>query len=101
MTERLSAEHRQRQILTAAVELAQSEGLYHFSSTQVREKAGCSQGLVMHHFTSMIQLRGAVIAYAIVKDLYGILAEAILRQDPEVDGLSKQKRTKILNAAAG
>lgn len=101
MTTRMTSEHRHRLILETAVDLSKDGGLYDFNIEAVAKLALCSHPLVIHYFGSAIKLREAVINHALETKDDNILAQAIIKRDPLVDGLTFKKRETILLAAAG
>lgn len=101
---RLTPEHRRRQILDAALKVAQRDGLYHMNKSSVAREAKCSQPLVTHYFTSDQQLRKALLIDAVDnwtrdrtdESAATILSQAIVMRDPIVDCLSNASRSEIL-----
>lgn len=77
MKQRLRPEVRHDQILTAARKVACRVGYKNITREAVAEKAGCATGLITHYFTTMIQLRRAVIRAAVANDDVAIIAQGI------------------------
>jgi AcrR family transcriptional regulator len=100
MTKYLTKEHRQRLIIDAATEIAVDGQLYDFGIEAVGVGADCSHSLIIYHFGSLLKLRIAVIEQAIENDNVSILAQAIIKRDPVVDGITSRQRKGILLAYA-
>jgi hypothetical protein len=79
---RVNAKDRKKQILTAAVDLAQAEGFHHITREGVAAAAGVSEGLVSKHFGTMAALRRAVMRAAINQEILEIVAQGLSIGDP-------------------
>lgn len=77
---RLTPTDRRKQILNAAVELAQRDGYLSISQNRVAQEASVSPGLVYHYFPGT--LKQAVMKEAIAEGHLSILAEGLAARDP-------------------
>lgn len=86
---------RKTDILNAAMTVAQTAGYSRVTLQEVARQAGCTRGLVLYYYSTIVQLRRAIMSEAIrIKDA------AILAQGLAV-GDSKAKRAPPdLKAAA-
>ena len=96
----LTADHRRRIMINAAVELAEANGLYEFNLKSVAKLAECSHSLVVYYYGSLLNLRAALIQYCIDTKHDRLLAQAIAKRDPVVDGLSAARRREVMLKAA-
>lgn len=79
---RVNPHDRKRQILTAAVNLAQTDGFHNITRDGIAIAAGVSTGLVTRHFGTMIALRRAVMRAAINQEILEIVAQGLSIGDP-------------------
>lgn len=86
---RLTAKKRRRQILSAAVALAEQGNYKTITRAQVCEAVGCTEPLVTHYFNDMESLRGAVLVNAIENRNNTILAQAIINRDSKIEAVAK------------
>lgn len=86
---------RKAEILTAAMTIAQTAGYNKVTLQDVAKQAGCTHGLVLYYFSTIVQLRRAIMSEAIhIRDA-AILAQGLAIGD------SKAKRAPPdLKAAA-
>jgi AcrR family transcriptional regulator len=89
-------ERRKKQILKAAVAVAIREGFAAMTREQVAARANVSGPLVSQYFTSMAELRDAVVRYALEHSIQRILGQAIAHGSPLVTELSQAARKKAL-----
>ena len=83
---------RKTEILSAALELAKTEGLAGIRRDNVAERAGVATGLVNLHYGTMKQLRRAVVGEALrVRDLR-VIAQAMAMGDPRALGAPEELR---------
>jgi len=69
-------------ILKAALATARKDGLYAMTRDDVAKAAKVAMGSVNFHYTTMGELRRAVIRHAIAKHQYlDVLAEALVARD--------------------
>ena len=83
---------RKTEILSAALELAKTEGLAGIRRDNVAAYAGVATGLVNLHYGTMKQLRRAVVGEALrVRDLR-VIAQAMAMGDPRALGAPEELR---------
>ena len=86
---------RKAQILNAAMAIAQTAGYSRITLQEVARQAGCTHGLVLYYFSTIVQLRRAIMSEAIRTRDAVILAQGLAIGD------SKAKRAPPdLKAAA-
>lgn len=81
MSKRYSPETRQDQILAAALVLAGKVGYRNITRQAVADGAGCSPGLVTHHFSTMPQLKRAVMRAAVRLGNANVVAQGLVVKD--------------------
>jgi len=72
---------RSKEILDAALMIAAQLGLDATTREAVAKAANVSTGLVSRHFTTMAQLRRAVMRAAIEHEVLPVVAEGLARRD--------------------
>ena len=91
---------RKTEILSAAIQLAESEGLNEMNRDQVAAVAKCSTGLVNLYFGTMKQLRRAVIGEAVRTKNLNVIAQALVLGDPRAkrapDELKREALASVL-----
>ena len=104
MTEKriyLKKEVRRDQILTAAVEMAMTEGYLKLTRDGVAERAGVAMGQVNHIFSTMTKLRRAVMRCAVKRELLPIIASGLAVGDTTAhnapDRLKQQALSSLLS----
>ena len=98
---RLDPKIRKDAILVAAVECAKLQGLSNIRRDTIAGYAGVANGLVSRYFSTMTQLRRAVVRYAVHNEVLPIVAQALALRDPEALKASdelKKKAVASLNA---
>lgn len=83
MTSPLSTAERKIQILNAAVALATTDGYANITRTDVAELAGVSTGLVNKYYSTIPQLKRAVMRAAIQREVLSIVAQGLTAKDPQ------------------
>ena len=99
---RMTPEQRKLQILDAAVGVALDQGVYAFSIANVSraiQDRHCSKATIKHYFSTMENLRTAVIEKAIKDDHGVIVAQAIAMNHDAVNSLDSGQRRKYLKCA--
>ncbi|MBX6366092.1 MAG: TetR/AcrR family transcriptional regulator [Gemmatimonadetes bacterium] len=76
-----SEEQRKREILDAAFQVAQRQGLHHFAVRDVAARAGLSTGLVFFHFKTKDDLLLALLDWLLE-------TTAVLRLSPEIEAIA-------------
>src|ERR1700761_1389168 len=77
MHQRLRPEVRHDQILAAALKVAVKVGYQNITREAVAEKAKCATGLITHYFTTMKQLKRAVMRAAVVQSNVVVIAQGL------------------------
>lgn len=95
-TKRLDPKVRKEEILVAAVEVAQLVGLDKLRRDAVAERAGVANGLVSRYFNTMLQLRHAVVRYAVQKQILSIIAQGLAAGEVEARKAPEDLKRKAL-----
>lgn len=82
MKQRSRPEVRRDQILAAALTLAAANGYKHITREGVAVRAECSPGLVTHYFSTMAQLKRAVMRAAVTQCVVAVVAQGLADRDP-------------------
>lgn len=83
MRKRLKPAHRRRQILDAALALAERQHYATMTRDGVAEAAGVSMGLVTRYFSTMPQLRRAVMRAAVADGNVAVVGQGLAHRDPQ------------------
>jgi AcrR family transcriptional regulator len=83
ISKRLAPEVRKEAILAVALERARSIGLNNLRRDDIAAHAGVANGLVSRYFSTMTQLRRAVVRAAIRQEVLPVLAQALASRDPD------------------
>lgn len=83
---------RKTEILSAALELAKTEGLAGVTRAGVAERAEVATGLINAHYGTMNQLRRAIIGEALRVRCLPVLAQAMAMGDPRALGAPEELR---------
>ncbi len=94
-TPRLTPALRRQHILDAAVILASSGNYQQTTRQQIAETAGIAPTLISHHFGTMVQLRRALMRYAVQGRHLSVIAQGLAARDAQA-----QKAPAELQAAA-
>jgi AcrR family transcriptional regulator len=94
-TQRLTPALRRTHILDAAVLLASSGNYTQITRQEIADVAGIAPTLISHHFGTMIQLRRALMRYAVQGRHLSVIAQGLAARDPQA-----QKATTELQASA-
>lgn len=81
MHQRLRPEVRHDQILTAALKLAAKTHYSRITRDGIAERAKCSTGLITKYFTTMPQLKRAVMRAAVKQGFVPVIAQGIADRD--------------------
>lgn len=97
MSIRRDAVERKTAILSCAVVLAKEIGYTHVSKDNLAPRAKCSPALIMYYFSTIKQLRRAVMGEAIRRNDLNLIAQGLINQDPRVQNLPEEvKRSALL-----
>lgn len=88
------------QILAAAVVVAERDGYKQMTRAAIAKQANCAEGSINHYYTTMEQLRVAVIRRAIKDRNATIIVQGIANGDRRVMRAPDEVRTEALAAAA-
>lgn len=77
MTQPLPPDARRAQILAAAIEEAKAEGYQWITRDRVAARAGLSNGMVNRHFSTMVQLKRAVMREAVRLEILPLVAQGL------------------------
>ena len=83
MAIRMTTEVRKEAVLEAALLVAQKIGFNKMRACDIAEKAECSHGLVFARWTTLGQLRRAVMRAAIQRRVLSIVAEGLALGDKD------------------
>lgn len=78
---RLSKDVRKDHILRVALKLAKEYGYTSVTRNVLSERAGVSAGLVTHYFSSMVQLKRALMRAAVEHEIPEIVAQGLAMGD--------------------
>ena len=99
--QRLHPTVRKEQILDAALTLSQSDGYQTITRQSVATLAGCSEGLVSRYFSTMPQLRRAVMSAAIAQANLSVLAQGIAMKDAKALRAPEELRRQAVQLMMG
>lgn len=85
---------RKAEILDAALAIAVTEGLRGTTRDLVAARVGVSPALVSMHYSTMDQLRRAVMRAAIDREVLPIVAEGLALRDPHALKASEDLRAR-------
>jgi AcrR family transcriptional regulator len=88
----LPVEVRRSQIIGAALRLADDLGVGNLRRDQIAALAGCSAGLVSKHYSTMAQLRRAVMGEAIATRCLSVVAQGLVLGDPRAKAAPEELR---------
>jgi AcrR family transcriptional regulator len=80
---RKKADIRLKEILDAAVDIAAAEGLRGTTRELIAARCAISPALVSMHYSTMSQLRRAVMRAAVERRVLSIVAEGLATRDPQ------------------
>lgn len=79
--QRINPEVRKKQLLEVALKLAEEIGYQNLTQYTIATAAKVSPKLAIHYFSTMTQLKRAVIRAAIEREIIPIIAQGIGAQD--------------------
>lgn len=98
---RMAPDERKETILTAAVSVAKTNGYNKMTRDDIARHAGVSTGLVTFYFSTMTQLRRAVIRSAITNEVLEVVAQGLAIGDDQAkkapDELKKRATDFLIN----
>ena len=101
MRRRLSDDVRKSTIVDAALTLAERDGFTGFTRDAVATAAGCSMGLVNHHFGTMNQLRRDVMRAAIRQGVIAVVAQGLAARDPQALKAPQELKDRAARSLTG
>lgn len=87
---------RKEEILNAAIDLASKIGYQSITRKKVAENADISLALINQYFSTMTQLKKAVMKTAIEREIVTIIAQGISLGDTQTKTIKKELREKVL-----
>lgn len=94
---RFKPEVRKDAILVAACGLAEQGHYRDVTRKEVAAAVGVSGPAIQYHFGTMQQLRKDLIRFAIKRECWRVVAQAIAAGDPQAGRLSAEDRKKALD----
>lgn len=89
-------------ILVAALKLASPPGGWSsLTLVGIAREAGCSHGLICHHFGSIAALRRKLVRTAIKQENFDVLTQALMAGDPEAKKMRPLLRQKAFARTLG
>lgn len=101
MQKRMKPKDRKAEILTAAVVAAQALGFTRFRLVDVAAQANCSTALVILYWSTMEQIRRAVMREAIRTEALPVLAVGIAIDDPRCRKLPTELAQRAIASLNG
>lgn len=97
----MKATIRKTQILAAAMELADEDGYANITRDGVAARAKCAMGLVNTYYSTMNELRRAVMSEAIRTKNLSIIAAGIVDKHPKALRASDELKREALASCLG
>ena len=85
---RMTRQSRKAKILSAATSVATATNYATITRREVAEAVRCTEPLITHYYKSMGALRLAVLMEAIEDQNHDIIVQAMVNNDPWLDGVS-------------
>jgi len=98
---RLKREHRSKQILLAAYEIASDQGLYELTLIATAKRVKCSHGTIIHYYPSAIGLRDEVVEEAIRRNDLKLIGEAVFKKNHAASGVRGPRDNQALHDEVG
>lgn len=95
-SKRLDPKVRKEEILAVAVKRAELLGLNGLRRDDVAKEAGVANGLVSRYFSTMTQLRRAVMRDAVRREILPIIAQGLAVRDSEAMKASEELKQKAI-----
>lgn len=96
MTAKLDPKLRSKQILDAALHVAERDGLHKLTRAATAEHAAVSDALVSRYYPTMPQLKRAVIRAAIKREVLPVIAAALATGDKHAKAAPDNLKTAAL-----
>ncbi len=100
-TPRLTPALRRQHILDAAVMLASSGNYLKITRQGIAQTAGIAPTLISHHFGTMIQLRRALMRYAVQNRHLPVIAQGLAARDDQAQKASAELQAAALGTLLG
>ena len=100
MSIRMKPADRKADILEAAIKAAQKHGFVAVRQKDIAEEAQCGFGTVSLYFSTMKQMRRAVMRAAIARGLLPIVAQGLGCMDPDARKAPPELKEKALKLLA-
>jgi DNA-binding transcriptional regulator YbjK len=97
---RIDPKHRRELILLAAVNVARDAGLGAMTRAAVAAEAGVSNSLITSHFRTMVQLRRAVMRYAVQNEILEVIGQGVIARDAQAMKAPEHVRKAAVEALA-
>jgi AcrR family transcriptional regulator len=91
-------ESRKQEILDTALILARMVGYQNVQLPQVAARCQCSTGTVMKYYTTMNQLKRAIMGAAIAREDLKVIAQGIIAGDPRARAVDHRIKVKAMEA---
>jgi AcrR family transcriptional regulator len=101
MNIRLSPDERKKQIVDAAIKLAEKKGLYSFSIREIINTIEISHQLVYYYFANIEILRVAVIKESIKRENLKIISQAMVGKKRRGVKIPDYLRKKVCDELIG
>lgn len=90
-------ETRRKEILDAAISLSLEHGYQNITREQVAVRANTSCPLVSWYFGTMEILKSQVMETAVQQEIIGIIAQGLIRYDPQALNIDPALKAKVIN----
>ena len=98
---RLKPEVRKEEIIACALELAQATDYARLTRDQIAKAAGVSGPAILYHFSTMQQLRNAVMRTAVKRENLLVIASGLLAKDPHALRADPELARRAMSALCG
>lgn len=95
---RLDPDTRKIQILESAVHIAIDKGYQNITYKLIADYLNVQNSFIFYYFKTIKILKNKVIKEAIRKEIYPIIAQAIVANDPLIKNISNQLRQKSIKS---
>lgn len=95
---RLKPKVRRAKILQAALECASKKGYLFFTRTEVAQQADVADALINRYFSTMYQLRRAVMCEAVRQENLKIISQGLVSNDINAQRASKELKARAIQA---
>lgn len=98
---RLKPKERKKDIITAALKVAEDSNYLTLTCQNIAAEAGCARSSVIHYFGTMVQLRRSIIRAAIKEENLTVIAQGLVSNDKHALKANKKLKIKALQACIG